>query len=357
VVDMYVRAMSRALGPAGPASRAEKAAVILPPLIRPEAARPLRPGEYLAFHPGSAWPGKRWPESHWAALASRCARSGLAMAFTGAPEERPEMDRILARLDPAARASVIDCVGATTLLGSAWIHGHARMTVTGDTVAMHLAAACGTPTLSLFGASNPVETGPYGKGHVIIQTDPDPLPDLAFERENAGLAHLGPDEVAEYLLEGIPPAGFPMWETAWDERGGMQILRDARRLPHPCLDRAAKLMDVLDRWADGPEAASADGKIAAEPLSSLKASPKPGGSREMLLRVLAAGGDHPGAESIAALERAEKDLAEDTQGSLIWEAYRIAINGLPLKDLGQHLAARKARLEQALREEALASAR
>jgi ADP-heptose:LPS heptosyltransferase len=372
VVDIYVRAIARALEslPAADASdrssrpippvfpstsaprrpgrnRAANAAAILPPLIRPEAARRLVPGEYRSFHPGSAWPGKRWPESHWADLASRCAESGMPIAFTGAPEERGLMDRILARIRertaPSALPLLIDCVGTTTLAGAAWICGHARLVVTGDTVAMHLAAAAGAPTLCLFGASNPVETGPYGNGHVIVQTDADPLPDLALDRDHPGLAHLRADEVAEYLLEGIPPPGFAMWETGWDEEQAMQVLRDRKRLPHPALEQALRLARVLDNRAAGTDRTGASG---------LKPVPNPDGPLGALSRRLAECLANPMAGNLTALEAAERDWAQESQASLVWEAYRIAINGLPLNDLRSHLSSRFARFEAALGEAA-----
>jgi ADP-heptose:LPS heptosyltransferase len=365
VVDIYARAMARALEtlPASDASdpsphrvpsapppkrsdrnRAGNAAAILPPLIRPDAAKRLIPGEYLSFHPGSAWPGKRWPESHWADLARRCAESGISIAFTGAPEERALMDRILAlifaRLSTQAQALLIDCVGTTTLAGAAWICGHARLVVTGDTVAMHLAAAAGAPTLCLFGASNPMETGPYGKGHVIVQTDADPLPDLALDREHPGLAHLRADEVAAYLLEGIPPPGFAMWETDWDAEESMQVLRDRKRLPHPALEQAMRLARILDNRADRPGA------------SRLKPVPNPDGPLGALHRRLVECLANPLSGNLAALEAAERDWAQESQASLVWEAYRIAVNGLPLGDLRGHLSSRFARFGTALGEEA-----
>lgn len=375
-VDLYIRAIAAALaenpsdpplarqdrsgaesrmersnsrGPAGslrlPATRAMNAVAVLPPLIRPSACASLAPGEYLAFHPGSAWPGKRWPEPQWAALARHCVRGGLAVAFTGAPEEKPMMARIAAAMDPESRSGITDFVGATDLAGAAWVCAHARMVVTGDTVAMHLAAAAGVPTLSLFGASNPVETGPYGRGHVVIQTDARPLPDLALEADHAGLARLRAEEVAEYLLEGIPPPGFAVWETGWDDARGMQILSDAHRLPHPALARSARLMAGLDSDAAG------DGVAAG-----IRPLPEPGGLRGTVGAKLEACLADPAPERLAELEAADRELAEDTRDDLVWEAYRIALNGLPLKDIRSHLIARRSRFEQALREEALSRA-
>jgi ADP-heptose:LPS heptosyltransferase len=356
VVDIYIRAVSRALenaagaaspqpreGKAAPPRRAENAVALLPPFIRPDVCRSLVPGGYLAFHPGSAWAGKRWPEAHWAALATLCARAGFQVAFTGSPEERPVMERILAGMEPEPRKAMVDCVGATTLAGAAWVHGHARMTITGDTVAMHLAAAGGVQTLSLFGASNPVETGPYGKGHVIIQTDASPLPDLALDTSHQGLARLRPEEVAGYLLEGIPPPGYATWESGWDEGRRMQRLSDYRRLPHPGLERALGLMDVLDRHAD---------RNASSPV---RPSFGRDDARESLRRALLASVSEPVAANLTAVEAAEAELAGETGASLVWEAYRIAINGLPLRDLRLHLARRLARFELALQEEALSS--
>jgi len=61
----------------------------------------------------------------------------------------------------------------------------------------------------------------------------------------------------------------------------------------------------------------------------------------------------PTAENLSALEAVDREWAEDTRASLIWEAYRIAVNGLPLGDLPAYLIARKARLGKALLEEAL----
>jgi ADP-heptose:LPS heptosyltransferase len=350
VVDVYARAMLRALsGNAAypPPVKAAMAANVLPSLIRPEAARELVPGAYLAFHPGSAWIGKCWPESHWTDLLTRCARAGIAVALTGAPEEKPLADRILAAVPPDARARAFDLCGATSLLGSAWVHANARLSITGDTVAMHLAAAAGTPVLALFGPSNPVETGPYGRGHIVIQTDPAPAPDLALDRPHPGLSRLEPGEVAGWILDGELPGGLPVRETHWDSEADRQLLFDRRRLPHPACARGRSLARALDASADRSEKA-------------LPGAPRPEGARADMASILAEGAERPfgwipEAGYLARLRSAEGALQAETRASLIWEAYRIAANGLPLRDFATHLRDRAERFALALREETAAS--
>jgi ADP-heptose:LPS heptosyltransferase len=348
-VDVYARAMLRALSggaSAPPPAQAALPAAVLPPSVRPEAARDLAPGEYLAFHPGSAWPGKRWPEAHWTGLLTRCARAGFRVTLTGAPEEKALVAGIVAAAPPEARVRAVDLCGATTLLGSAWVLAHARLAVAGDTVAMHLAAAAGAPTLSLFGPSNPVETGPYGKGHIVFQTDPAPAPDLALDRPHPGLSRLGPEEVAAWILDGEPPGGVAVWETAWDAGRDRQLLFDRRRLPHPACARGEALARALDGSADRPGAA-------------LPAAARQDGPRGDLARILeeAAGrpsGWLPDSAYLARLKAAEAALREETRDDLVWEAYRIAVNGLSGKDFAAHLRDRAERLRLALREEAAA---
>jgi ADP-heptose:LPS heptosyltransferase len=353
-VDVYIRA-ARELVESGtgartvPWPRPGGARSLLPPLDPPEDWQGPEPGAYLAFHPGSAWPGKRWPERHWSTLAAACVRAGLPVVLTGSEEERESLSRIRAALPPEARDGVHDWSGRTTLAGAAWIHARARMTVTGDTVAMHLAAAAGTPTLSLFGPSNPVETGPYGTGHFILQTQAEHASDLEFEREHAGLSALDPAAVAAFILRGETPSRLPLWETAWDGALDCQVLRDARGAVHPHQRRAAPLMDFLDRR---PAGLTAGGPVEKPALPPTDARSRVDACLLRCASEAERGG--LGRESIAALEAADRALASATAGSLVWEAYRIALNGLPLRDIREHLALRRSRFDRALQEEAAA---
>jgi heptosyltransferase-2 len=130
----------------------------------------IGPGTRLVgLHPGSAWPTKRWPAVSFARLAARLAREkGDAVVLVGGPE-----DRGLARsIVEAAGAGVRDWTGKTTLSELIELVGRMRLFVTNDSGPMHVAAACGVPTVAIFGPTTR-ELGffPYGRGHRVVEKD------------------------------------------------------------------------------------------------------------------------------------------------------------------------------------------
>jgi ADP-heptose:LPS heptosyltransferase len=44
-----------------------------------------------------------------------------------------------------------------------------RLLLTNDTGTMHLAALLGVPTVSIFGSTEPLRTGPLGDGHIVLR--------------------------------------------------------------------------------------------------------------------------------------------------------------------------------------------
>jgi ADP-heptose:LPS heptosyltransferase len=46
-----------------------------------------------------------------------------------------------------------------------------RLVITNDTGPMHVAAAAGRPVIAIFGPTDPLNTGPYGQLHNVMQTD------------------------------------------------------------------------------------------------------------------------------------------------------------------------------------------
>jgi len=130
-----------------------------PPLL-PRNGRPL-----AVLHPGARWPSKLWPGASWARLAQWLQGRGLQVAITGSAADRELSGSIATQAGGAA----LNLAGRTTLAELAAVLLQARLAVTTDTGAMHLAAALGTPVAALFGPTAPWRTGPFGAGHEIVR--------------------------------------------------------------------------------------------------------------------------------------------------------------------------------------------
>jgi len=123
-----------------------------PPPIEASDLVPTSP--YLVFVHATSRPDKLWPESHWQKLVASLTGAGFAVLLPwGTGEERARSER-LARNVPAARVPP-----RLALASLARILADARLVVGVDTGLVHLAAALGTPTLSLFVATDPALAG------------------------------------------------------------------------------------------------------------------------------------------------------------------------------------------------------
>ncbi|GAB4206889.1 MAG: glycosyltransferase family 9 protein [Tibeticola sp.] len=135
-------------------------ASVVPPRANPAAgSAPLVHGAYAVLHPYPMYRYKRWPDAHWVALARALQQRGLQVVLSGGPdtEERAACARMAAACGDGCR----DLSGRLGFGALAGLLRDARLYVGPDTVTTHLAAACGTPTVALFGPSNPVKWGPW----------------------------------------------------------------------------------------------------------------------------------------------------------------------------------------------------
>ena len=115
----------------------------------------------VVLHPGARWPSKLWPAAAWAELADWLSREhGLQVAITGSAADR----ELAAQICAAMQEPALNLAGRTSLPELAAVLRRARLAVTTDTGAMHLAAALGTPVVALFGPTAPWRTGPFGAG-------------------------------------------------------------------------------------------------------------------------------------------------------------------------------------------------
>jgi ADP-heptose:LPS heptosyltransferase len=126
-------------------------------------------GRYVVVHPGASVPSRRWPEGHHARVVELLRDAGVDVVVTGGPDE-VELTRQVTGGDGAARrGDVIDLGGDTPLPVLAAVLAGASVVVSGNTGPAHIAAAVGTPVVSLFSPVVPAERwAPYGVPHVLL---------------------------------------------------------------------------------------------------------------------------------------------------------------------------------------------
>jgi heptosyltransferase-2 len=173
----------------------------LPPMpfadYAPPVAVDLPRSPFLCLMPGSTWPSKAWPREHFLALARKARLEGLDVAVLGSPDERPTCDFV-------AQDATHNLCGRTSLVqAAAWLRG-ARAALGNDSGLAHLAAACGTPTLALYGATDPAGSAPWGPRTLALRLDGIPCAPC-FQRActvagHPCLAGLDPDRVWRALL-------------------------------------------------------------------------------------------------------------------------------------------------------------
>jgi ADP-heptose:LPS heptosyltransferase len=133
--------------------------------VDPAAGPPDLERPYVVVHPGASVPARAWAPERHAALVDALAAGGRRVVVTGSGEERP----LTATVAGAPRPGVVDLGGRVDLAGLAAVLGGAEAVVAGNTGPAHLAAAVGTPVVSLFAPVVPaVRWRPWGVPHELL---------------------------------------------------------------------------------------------------------------------------------------------------------------------------------------------
>ena len=100
---------------------------------------------------GASKPQKRWDPRKFAEVADALNNLGATCCAIGSPEEHELIQEIVT----AAKSHVHDLTNSGVTLGSLKdIVKHADLMITNDTGPRHLAVACGTPTITLYGPTD-----------------------------------------------------------------------------------------------------------------------------------------------------------------------------------------------------------
>lgn len=128
----------------------------------PDAVAGIQP--FVAVHPGASAPARRWPSAHHAALVRMLHEAGVPAVVTGG-----EAEKDLTREVSGGGRYALDGGGIGRLATLGAVIAAADVLVTGNTGPAHVAAAVGTPVVSLFSPVVPAERwAPYRVPHILL---------------------------------------------------------------------------------------------------------------------------------------------------------------------------------------------
>jgi ADP-heptose:LPS heptosyltransferase len=121
------------------------------------------PEPYVVVHPGASVPARAWPAALARSVVRRLDRMGYVVCVTGSPSER-ELTASVTR-----RTRALDLGGRTALPTLASLLRGASAVICGNTGPAHLAAAVGTPVVSIFAPTVPASNWrPWGVPFTLL---------------------------------------------------------------------------------------------------------------------------------------------------------------------------------------------
>ena len=119
----------------------------------------------IAINIGTTWQTKQWDIRNFSELIKHITdlKHNIRIIITGSESEQslshelPKSDR------------VVNLVGKTDILQLGALLEKCELCISCDSGPMHIAAAVGTPTIALFGPTDPLRHRPYGVNHTIIE--------------------------------------------------------------------------------------------------------------------------------------------------------------------------------------------
>ena len=155
---------------------------------------------------GTRWQSKNWFADQIAACADVLRREyRLAIVLLGGANDR----QLAEQSSLIANADVVNLAGRTSLREAIGIIARAKLAVGPDTGLMHIAAALNVPVISLWGATDPARTGPWGFEDLAIK-GAAPCSPCYLKRCSIGrqcMRSIGIQEIAaklKHVMEGAP---------------------------------------------------------------------------------------------------------------------------------------------------------
>ncbi|MDH4162382.1 MAG: glycosyltransferase family 9 protein [Nitrospirota bacterium] len=144
-------------------------------IVRPEALKIAKSllhdttagtGPIVILNPGASHPVNRWPARKFAELTDLAvSRLQARIVIIGGPGD----EELAGKIVTLCKSHPLSLAGKTPLPVLAAVLKQSDILVSGDTGPMHLATAVGAPVIALFGAADPLRTGPVGLRTMVLQ--------------------------------------------------------------------------------------------------------------------------------------------------------------------------------------------
>jgi lipopolysaccharide heptosyltransferase II len=157
---------------------------------------------------GSSWKSKDWfYEGYYGLLKDLLYSEKMQVVLLG---DRSQVTSALQLVKKLSAPGLINLVGKTSLPELAAILESVAVAVGPDSGPSHVAAAVGTPYVSLFGPTSPRRTAPYGSENLVIQACVDCAP--CYKKQCPGLDRIcmrkiSVEKVKEKLSEALAMNG------------------------------------------------------------------------------------------------------------------------------------------------------
>lgn len=123
---------------------------------------------WISINPFSRWSYKEWEIEKWRLLISFIWKKyGMPALIIGSPEERERAEK----LTQDALTPVYNLAGLTSLWEMPALLKSSRLHIGVDSAAPHIAAAVGTPTITIYGPSDWRDWAPPGGKNMVVLSD------------------------------------------------------------------------------------------------------------------------------------------------------------------------------------------
>lgn len=125
--------------------------------------------DYCVIVPGARWDTKIWNAHNFGKLTSLLSVKSVVVGSRG---DTGIAERVVAESEGKA----VSIAGKTSLRELIELMRSAKFVVSNDSGPMHIAAGFKVPVVAIFGPTSPIRTGPYGKGHIIVNSGAECAP-------------------------------------------------------------------------------------------------------------------------------------------------------------------------------------